>query len=191
MKKTNCLIVFCALLAPLWFAGCEISPQGNTHDVDPSSNETVTPAATAATPAPAVPADPSATQSDDLDISSAQTLGQHQESVAQNAAITRALYSANVDGDKVQLSFETLNWPEQRGSKTIDGSVHLFWVDGTQVVGGYFDAHAVGQTVKGLENVYGGYLGGRQPPRGATVYFALVSLDASQRTNVKRSDTPW
>ena len=128
---------------------------------------------------------------DDLDISSARTLGVHQESIAQNAAITRELTSANVAGGNVVMAFPSLDWPKAGGGKRVDGSVHLFWKEGAQVVGGYFDAHGAGQTTKGLENVYGGYLSGQQPPHGATVYFALVSFDVSQRTNVRRSETPW
>jgi hypothetical protein len=197
MKKLLFALAGSALA--VFTVGCEM----NLGAKNTASDTTTTPAPTTTQPAPGIPVTPATTPAttpaantppvglDDLDISAARMLGPHSDMVAQGAAITRLLFSANVEGDKVAMSFEDLNWPEQHGKKTTDGAVYLFWQSGGGVVGGYFDAHGVGQTSKGLENVYGGYLSGQQPPRGATVYFALVSFDAAQRTNVKRSETPW
>jgi hypothetical protein len=128
---------------------------------------------------------------DDLDISSADLLGPHDDDDARTAPITRTMHSANVEGGNVRMSYDDLGWPTRSGSKTTDGGVYIFWLEGSQVVGGFFDHHGVGQKVKTLGNVHGGYLDGRQPPTGATVYFALVSYECDQRTNVKRSESTW
>lgn len=162
MKKQTFLRAVFALVVSLFFFGCE------SGDDDGGGSSSA----------------------DDLNISHAQTLGTRSDIVAQNATITRKLHAADVSDGSVVLAFDELNWPVQGGGKKTDGTVHLFWKDGDQVVGGSFDAHAVGQTVKGLENVYGGYLG-KRPAKGATVYFCMVSHDNAQRTNVKKSATPW
>jgi hypothetical protein len=164
----NIMLLLAGLSLSIFTAGCELGGGSDNSSNNSSSSK-------------------SGNGVDDLDISAAVTLGQHQESVAQNAAITRQLDSADVSGDKVVMSFAPLNWP----ANGVDGSVHLFWMEGDHAVGGYFDAHKAGQTVKGLENVYGGYLGGHKPPAGATVYFCLVNLNNTERTNVKKSQTPW
>jgi hypothetical protein len=125
---------------------------------------------------------------DDLDISNATTLD-HNQIPAQNAAITRQLYTADKSGDHVGMDFETLNWPRQG---KVDGGVYLYWRDGAgNVVGGLFDFHGTGQTVKGLVNVYGGYLGGKRPPKGAEIYFCIVNLKGTERTNVRKSVNNW
>lgn len=192
------LAVIAALLSAatiFCFTGCEVNSNATessgTNEVPTSTgtstNTTPTPVPVTTNTTPTTPT----TYGDELDISSAVMLGPHKDMVAQRAAITRAMYSANIEGDKVKMSFETLNWPEKSGSKVTDGAVYIFWITGGQVIGGYFDAHSVGQTTKGLENIYGGYLDGQQPPKGSTVYFALVSYDVKQRTNTKRSNTTW
>lgn len=125
---------------------------------------------------------------DDLNISNAQSFGTHKNVFAQNAGITRKLHSADQSGGFVFLSFDPLNWPSQG---RVDGRVFLFWEENGQVVGGMFDWHAKGQTAKTLENVYHGYLGGKRPPKGATVYFCLTNINATERTNVKKSNNVW
>ena len=185
-----------AVLLLLTSTGCEVD-LGDEKQKDEQNQETPAPAEAATTesaPAPTVAETPTAAPPvgsiDDLNISHARLLGPHADVNAPRAAVTKLLFSANVSSGKVKMNFETLHWPSRSGKKTIDGSVFLFWVRGGQVIGGYFDAHSVGQTTKGLENVYGGYIG-EKPAKGETVYFCLVSLDGRQRTNVKRSDTPW
>jgi hypothetical protein len=184
-------IVLAALLAGtcvLLQSGCEVEQTVQREGAAPESNSTNAqdPASESGASAPAATAG-----ADELDISSARMLGPHKDMVAQHAAITRALYAANKAGDSVRLSFEPLSWPSRGSPKKIDGGVYLFWESGGGVVGGLFDWHGVGQTSKGLENVHGGYLDGQRPPGGAAIWFCIVSLNADERTNVARSDTPW
>lgn len=124
---------------------------------------------------------------DDLDISQAITLD-HNQRPAQNAAITRQLHSANKEGGEVVLSFDSLDWPRQG---KVDGGVYIYWKSGDVVQGGLFDFHGVGQTVKTLDNIPGGYLGGKKPAPGQEIFFCIVNLDGSERTNVKKSANPW
>jgi hypothetical protein len=125
---------------------------------------------------------------DDLDISNATTLD-HNQVAAQNAAITRQLYSAEKSGGNVNLNFETLNWPRQG---KVDGRCFMYWKDGAgNVIGGMWEYHATGRTDNDLVNIFGGYLGGKKPAPGTEIYFCLVNLKGNERTNVKKSVTPW
>ena len=177
----------CAALAAAFLAGCDLGEQGLRDDDDPTNTTTVVTTTTSnATPVAETP--PPARAGDELDISGATLLGPHKGVPVRSAPITRDLYSSNKEGKAVRLSFETLGWPSDGG---VDGRVFIFWEESGGVVGGHFDWHGNGQTVKTLENVYGGYLDGRQPPAGATVWFCLSDLDGRERTNVTRSDTTW
>lgn len=163
MKKNTLFTVVAGILLVFLLAGCE----DDTGRKDSSS---------------------SGNGPDDLNISSAIMLGPHKDLVAQNATITRAMTSANVSGGTVSMAFDKLNWPTEGGC---DGGVYIFWKWEGQVWGGWFDWHGVNQTVKGLENIYGGYLDGKKPPAGQPVYFAIVNLKGAERTNVKKSDSTW
>lgn len=125
---------------------------------------------------------------DDINVSSSVSYGTHQGVLIQNATITRKLHAADQAGGFVALSFDPLNWPNQG---KVDGRVFLLWEENGQVIGGMFDWHGRGQTVKTLENALQGYLGGKRPPKGATVYFALTNINGTERTNVKKSNNPW
>lgn len=193
MKKNYLLKGVASLMLALIAMGCEVGG-GSADSVDSSPATTAAPASDVAVEArsrEAAPA-PAVDGRDQLDISNAKSLGTHAGMSAQNAAVTRTLYAAAKEGDHVSLSFDALNWPSKGdGGKRVDGGVWIFWIDGGEVVGGLFDFHGVGQTVKTLENIYGGYLSGRKPAAGSPIWFALVSLDGSERTNVAQSQTPW
>lgn len=131
---------------------------------------------------------PTSSGQDQLNVSGAVI---YRGSDPAKARVTRSLRSANKNGGSVSLSFSTLNWPSQGSTKKVDAGVYIFWRDGSRVVGGSFDWHAVGQTGKTLSNIDGGILDGHVPPSGAAIYFCMVSLDGGQRTNVKKSDTNW
>lgn len=131
---------------------------------------------------------------DAIDVSNYVVLSKHKDLKAGKASITKAMYSAKIEGGNVRMSFEQpLNWSTQTGSngKTIDGSVHIFWYEGSTLYGGMFDWHGVNQTVKTLSNIPGGYLDGKQPPKGAQVWFCLINRECTQRTNVVKSDNTW
>lgn len=182
----NLLLV---VLLGIAFAGCDntgtaVAPKTNQSSAKKTTTPTTTnPTTTPSSPAPA----PAVNGLDQLNISNARMLRFGNPA---NARITRKLYAVSKQGDSVSLSFEKLNWPTQGSSKKVDGHVYLFWKDGSTVLGGQFDFHGVGQTSKGLVNVYGGILGGKQPPRGARIYICLVSFNG-QRTNVAESQTRW
>lgn len=179
------------LVLALTVMGCEVG----SNDGDPSQESTTVTTTTTASAEPAAEARsnpaPAVDGRDQLDISNAKSLGTHAGKSAQNAAITRTLYAASKEGDHVSLSFDPLNWPTEGSGKKVDGGVWMFWIEGSEVVGGLFDFHGVGQTSKTLENIYGGYLSGKKPASGAPIWFAIVSLDGSERTNVAQSQTPW
>lgn len=193
MKKNYLLKGVAGLLLAFIVMGCEVGGGGDDPAVSssagtttPSSDVAVEARSLAAAPAPAVDGN------DQLNISGAISLGTHAGIKAQNAAVTRTLYAAAKEGDSVSLSFDDLNWPTRSDKgKRVDGGVWIFWVEGGQVYGGLFDFHGVGQTSKTLGNIYGGYLSGRKPAPGAPIWFAIVSLDGSERTNVAQSQTPW
>ncbi len=164
MKRNFIITIGAGIFLACLLAGCE----GNSNSSKDSSS---------------LPND-----KDELNISAAVMLGPHKAQVAQNATITREMNSSDVNGSMVSYSFEQLNWPVSEGC---DGGCYVFWELNGQAVGGLFDAHGAGQTVKSLENIYGGYLDGKRPAKGQTVYFAFVNLDGTERTNVKKSVNPW
>ncbi|HMO05535.1 MAG TPA: VCBS repeat-containing protein [Kiritimatiellia bacterium] len=137
-------------------------------------------------PNPGIPADA-------LDVSNAKLLGTHKNVKPVNARVTRRLNSADIDGSNVRLNYETLNWPDNNSGigSNIDGRVYIFWLENGQVTGGHFEWKRPGQTSKGLSNIEGGYLEGKKPPRGATVWFCLMNNVGDERTNVVQSRTPY
>ncbi len=178
------------------WSGCDLPEDDDavsTADA-PASTESA-----AAEPEPAVtevaevqvPVEDSRSALDELNINGAVMLGTHKHIDAGSADITRMLNVADKAGDVVQLDFEELNWPVKHDGKAIDGRVYIFWEEGSGVVGGHFDWHAVGQTAKTLENIHDGYLDGKQPPSGAPIWFAILNNDGDECTNVKRSETTW
>ncbi len=110
--------------------------------------------------------------------------GQHKVE-PQKMRVTRQLYSAKNLGDTVRLSFEPLGWPTHSGKKVTDGGVVIFWEEGSGYAGGFFDAHGVGQTQKTQENIFGGYLEGHQPPKGAPVWYCIVNWPFTERTTIQ------
>ena len=141
------------------------------------------------TPPPVNPAIPA----DALNVSNAKLFGNHKNVKPVNARVTRRLNSADVEGGNVRLSYETLNWPDNNSGvdSNIDGRVYIFWLENGQVVGGHFEWKRPGQTSKGLKNIETGYLEGKKPPRGATVWFCLLNNVGDERTNVVQSRTPY
>lgn len=122
---------------------------------------------------------------DAINLDAWQSLGKHSLD-PRKIAITRALYSAENSGDTVAIKYEPLGWSTETGGngKTIDGAVCIAWRDGATWTGGHFDWHGVGQTTKTQANIPGGYLDGKQPPRGAPVYYFLVNRERKERTNI-------
>ncbi len=184
MKKNIATNLLLAILLGIGLAGCD-----NTGTASlPGANESAAKDAATTTAAPAPAPTPAIDGRDQLDISQLRLL---KGSLQANARITRKLYAASKEGDFVNLSFDPLNWPTIGTTKKADGGVFMFWKKGNEVVGGLFDMHKVGQEAKTLVNIYGGYIGGQQPARGARIYFCIVSLDGAQRTNVAESQTRW
>jgi len=173
-------------LSAIYYGWPEAIPVGNAY------RKVYRPAAIAPNNPPPGNPPPPASQ-DELNISNVKLLGTHKTKVPANAPITRKLHSANIEGSNVKLSYETLNWPDNNSGigSDIDGRVYIFWMEGSTVTGGHFEWKRPGQTSKGLSNINNGYLEGKKPARGATVWFCLMSNAADQRTNVVKSDTPY
>lgn len=128
---------------------------------------------------------------DDVDIRGAQIASKHKHNPSA-ATITAQLTSARIEGSNVRLAFSGIDWPAQTGSngKSTDGGVCILWRESSgALVGGFFDHHGVGQIVKTLENIPGGYMDGKQPAHGAPVWFYLIDYANKHRTNVKAGGT--
>lgn len=92
--------------------------------------------------------------------------------------------SASISGDYVHFTWDI--WPWGNSLEL----VHFFWWNGTTWQGGKFDwIRSPGQSVKGLENIEGGYNGLRPPPSGTRVAFAWTSEDGDERSNL--ATTTW
>lgn len=102
--------------------------------------------------------------------------------------ITKTLTRATIANGHVDTAPGISGWGGSYGEKLARG--HIYWMDGGKLVGGHFDWYKDNQTHKTLKNIPEGYLG-RKPPKGATVYFCMVSNDARQRTNLVRCETPY
>lgn len=125
---------------------------------------------------------------DAVAFASATMLGPHHFDPSK-LRVTRRMKSASNRGGSVAIEFEPLNWPTQSGKKTVDGGVCIGWMDGTTLVGGFFDWHGKNQTVKDQKNIPGGYLSGKQPPNGAPIWYWLVNIALSERTNMVSGGT--
>lgn len=119
---------------------------------------------------------------DDIDISSISWLGDNYS----GATMTAKFNSASIDNDNLAVSYEPYSWPRATVKVSVDAICCLFYERGGQVVGGKFDFWRTGgQGVKTLHNVHGRYQGHSFPASGTKTYTMNVSMDGSQRTNIK------
>ena len=141
---------------------------------------------TNAAPAPVV-TNPTPVAVDALNISGAEC--RYKGGEADNldgAKITRNVTGLKMGGDKITWNrFGRDGWPVKHGDKDCDARVWIFWLENGRVVGGIFDWVSVGQTQKGLENVFARIVD-RVPPHGAEVFFCFSSIVKSERTQVVR-----
>ncbi len=106
----------------------------------------------------------------------------HGESCA--GAVQVMNLSASISGGQVHFSWDAWHWGSSMGLG------HFFWWNGTTWQGGKFDwIRSPGQSVKGLENIEGGYNGLHAPPSGTRVAFAWTSEDGDERSNL--ATTTW
>lgn len=123
---------------------------------------------------------------DELDISGAIQVCSNPANNLRNLSAIPAnhrMISAQVQGSNVRVAYDI---PSSYWSSTSDhlgfARGFVFWQDGGQVYASHYDWFKPGQTVKTLGNLYNGYV--TRKPTG-TLYFALISNDGKQRTNVK------
>ena len=126
----------------------------------------------------------SASAGDELDISNGRTISKYVRNLP-GMPVTRKLNEASL-GSKATFAYDELNWPKKDGNKVTDARVFIIFHEGGDLILGDFDAKAVGQTSKGLENIFGGYIQGHIPAPGTTCWLCLCSWDGKQRTNVKK-----
>ena len=159
MTKVTWLVVLLASMA--MFCGCE-------SDDDDSSSST------------------SSNGDDDIDISTISWLGANFSA----ATISAKINSASLDNDNIVTAYDPYSWPRITVSgANVDAICCLFYERGGQIVGGKFDWwRAGGQGAKILENVHHGYNGHSFPASGTPTYTMIVSVDGSQRSNIKRCD---
>lgn len=144
---------------------------------------------TNAAPPPPEPEQPA--RRDAIDLSNAISLGTHAGTTPQRATIVGEMISARIEGGNVRMTYNK-GWNEGGSRKGDAGRCYIYWLgnDG-QPHGGHYDWLTKDQSVKTLGNIYGGYLGGEQPPHGAEVYFGLLSIDGSKRTTFIKSENNW
>jgi hypothetical protein len=119
---------------------------------------------------------------DDISISSISWLGDNYSSASISARITGATLNDSV----IATSYDAYSWPSTTVKVSVDAICCLFYERGGVVVGGKFDWWRTGgQALKGLENVHHGYNGHSFPASGTKTYTMIVSVNGSQRSNIK------
>lgn len=106
-----------------------------------------------------------------------------------NAKETIKMSSAIIiQGDsRVNFKFDPYSWP-LNDDGGCDAIACMFYIQGDGITGGKFDwIRKGGQTVKGLENVKGGYQGHSMPAHGTDSWFMFVSCDGKQRMNAVKA----
>jgi hypothetical protein len=157
-------------------AGCPLT-NGNAGAESGSPASPVQPAPAPITNAP-IPA-PSSTF-DALDISKARTISKYVKNVPA-MPITVRLFNVNTSANRVTFDYTTTGW---KSDGTIDGRIAIIWQDGLDLIVGEFDGKRPNQRMKGLENIHGGYIQGKQPAKGAPVWYVIYDKTGTQRSNV-------
>lgn len=98
------------------------------------------------------------------------------------AAVDVTLRSCGHDGDKFRFDYSPRPVPwDGDGTR---GDTYFFRRRDGRMVGGKFDHLRPGQTVKGDENIRGGYHGHTTPAKGERCLFCLVSDCRKRRSNL-------
>ena len=135
--------------------------------------------------AAATAGEPTSSGGDDISIGSISWLGDNFSS----ARISAKINSATIGSAVLTTDYNSYSWPSTTVKVKVDAICCLFYERGGQVVGGKFDWwRAGGQGSKILENVHHGYNGHSFPASGTPTYTMIVSVDGSQRSNIKRCD---
>jgi membrane-associated protease RseP (regulator of RpoE activity) len=179
-----------ALICVLTLAGCSTTPEHNAAIVDAiqgaASNfnaaaQTVPIAEPASNAPPQVITNaPPSSPFDALDISKARTISKYVRNVPA-MPITVRLFNVNTSADRVTFDYTTTGW---KSDGTIDGRIAIIWQDGAELIVGEFDGKRPNQRMKGLENIHGGYIQGKQPAKGAPVWYVIYDKTGTQRSNV-------
>ena len=119
---------------------------------------------------------------DDIDISTISWLGDNYSGARSTAKIT----AASIDSHNLSVAYEAYSWPSQTIKVKVNAICCIFYERGGQIVGGKYDYWRTGgQGVKGLHNLHERYQGHSFPASGTKVYTMNVSLNGSERTNIK------
>ena len=131
---------------------------------------------------PTVQLDTTTSQADAIPIGSISWLG----TIYAKAGISATINGASLNNDTIYTSYNPYSWPSTSVKVQVDAICCLFYERGGQIVGGKFDYwRKGGQSSKALENVHQGYNGHSFPARGSKVYTMIVSVNGSQRSNIK------
>lgn len=132
-------------------------------------------------PAPSNSTPPAVADSRDaIDISKARTISKYVKNVPAMPIVTR-LFDVNTGHDRVTFNYDKVNW---KSDGTIDGRIAVIWYEGEQLIIGEFDGKRPNQKMKGLENIHGGYIQGKQPKAGQEVWFVIYDKLGRERSNV-------
>ena len=127
---------------------------------------------------------------DAIDITGSTLFGPHKNKDPSKAKISDTLTSVRIRGDGIVMDYKTSGWPNNDSGvgANIDGRVYVYWQQGGKLVGGHFDWKRPNTKDREFKNIRNGYLDGNQPPKGATLWFVLMTNKADRRTNVVKAD---
>lgn len=109
----------------------------------------------------------------------------------------KQLKDAKVQGKLKDLKFdgEHVTWTYENAGFANNGNdfahISMIWAAEDELIVGDFDAikPSSGFTRKGVENIRGGYIEGKQPQPGQSVWFVVSSSDGSTRTSISEPVT--
>ncbi|MCE9614654.1 MAG: hypothetical protein K8T26_10290 [Lentisphaerae bacterium] len=174
------------LMIALVATGCELADTSAVDTGSPTSGSSGNPTSPGSPTTTVPPGLPTGTNTVDLSQAEWDAISWKTSSgPAAPGAVPVMTLSAEIfdGGHKVRFSYSHYPWSS-------DGLAHFFVWNGSTWEGGKFDfIRKGGQSIKLMENVYGGYNGLRVPRSGTPVAFAWTDLKGTQRSNL--SKTVW
>lgn len=122
---------------------------------------------------------PSPNPADAIDISTARTISKYVRNIPA-MPVAGELRNVKLSADRVTFETSSEKWIAGEWGRI---AIIFRDVDGA-LIAGEFDARKPGQRMKGLENIHGGYIQGKQPEKGAPVFFVVYDMKGTQRSNV-------
>ena len=184
--RATILSIYAAIAAVCLLPSCTSKQVAMIHDaitnatvvVPPMTVEPLPPTPPAPQPPTVVPDPvPAPATGDAIDISKARTISKYTKSIpAMPVAGTLEVTKLTTRS----VAFKTSEEPWMKGW----GRIAIAWYEGSTLILGEFDAVKPNDREKELENIHGGYIQNKQPPKGAQVWFVFYDLACKQRSTV-------